>query len=136
MSQSSGSRVARIRRALVGEFHYKPPGWMPKFARAADDHLRVNPGRYASLILVIGIGFLAVPKLLEWQRAHQPRERQLTEKRQASGKLTMPGVTPIVKDKPQPMPVVIDFNVSTAKLEAVGASAVGTPSTPWQRAQY
>jgi len=123
-------------RALVGEFNYKPPGWMPKFGRAADDHLHANPGRYASLIVLIGIGFIAVPKILEWQRAHQPRDRELTEKRQVSGKLVMPGVTPVVKGKLQPMPLVVNFDNSTAKLDAVNKKAEGVTLSPEHEGEW
>ncbi|MES2598768.1 MAG: alpha-2-macroglobulin [Verrucomicrobiota bacterium] len=136
MSQSSGSRVARMLRALVGEFNYKPPGWMPVFARAADEHLHANPGRYASLIVVIGIGFLAVPKLLEWQRAHQPHSRQLTEARNVTGTLTMPGVTPVVKGMLQPMPIIVNFDASTAKLEAVNKKAEGITLSPAHEGEW
>lgn len=136
MSQSSGSRVARILRALLGEFHYNPPAWMPRFAHAADEHLRANPGRYASLIVLIGIGFLAVPRLLEWQRAHQPHTRQLTEARHVTGKLTMPGPTPVVKGRLQPMPIILNFDAAAAKLDAVNKKAEGVTLTPAHEGEW
>ena len=110
--------MARFWRALVGEFHYEPPDWMPCFARAADDHLKANPGAYASLIVLVGCVSAALPSLLEWQRAHQPSERQHTEIRRVSAKLAMPDVTPVVKNKAQPQAITLTFDGSVAKLDA------------------
>lgn len=130
MSPSSGSWFVRVLRAVLGEFHYQPPAWMPRFGRLADDHVRTFPGTYALLIVFAGLVSAALPSLLEWQRAHQPRERQLTEVRKLSGTLAMPGVTPIVKGKPQPQALTITFDGSVAKLENVGKAAAGVSLSP------
>lgn len=128
--------MSRWLRVLVGEFNYRPPEWMPKFARWADDHVCSHPGKYAGLILFVGLVCTLLPPLLEWQRANQPRDRALTEERRVRGTLAMPGVTPIVKEKAQPLPITITFDGSVAKLELVGKAALGVTLTPEHEGQW
>jgi uncharacterized protein YfaS (alpha-2-macroglobulin family) len=130
MSSSSGSWWVRLLRRLFGQFHYEPPAWLPRFASSADDHLRRNPGRYATGIVFLGVLALVVPQVLDYIESHRPRPRQLTELRQLKGVLKMPGVTPIIKNKPQPQPITVQFDHSIAKLDAVGKAAVGVALTP------
>lgn len=130
MSSSSGSWLARLLRRLFGQFHYEPPDWLPGFARAADDHLRRTPGRYASLIVFAGVLTIVVPQVLEYIDAHRPRARELTEVRQVKGVLKMPGVTSIHRNKPQLQPITVEFDQSTAQLDAVGKTAAAVTLTP------
>lgn len=130
MSDSSGSWVARLMRALFGQFHYQPPDWLPRFGYAADDHVRRHPGCYAFAIVAAGAMCLIVPQVRHYLEAHRPRPVVQTEVRQARGVLSMPGVTPIIKDKPQPQPITVQFNVSVAKLDAVGKAAAGVTLSP------
>ncbi|MFO1483024.1 MAG: alpha-2-macroglobulin [Verrucomicrobiaceae bacterium] len=130
MSASSGSWWVRLMRTLFGQFHYEPPAWMPRFASAADGHLRRNPGSYAGLIVLVGVAFVVVPQVMEYIEAHKPRPKQLTEVRHINGVLKMPGVTLIVKNKPQPQSITVQFDGSIAKLDAVGKPASGVTLTP------
>jgi alpha-2-macroglobulin len=130
MSDSSGSWVVRLMRALFGQFHYQPPDWLPRFGRVADDHVRKHPGCYAFAIVVVGAMCMIVPQVRHYLEAHRPRPLVQTGLRQAKGVLSMPGVTPIIKDKPQPQPVTVKFNVSVARLDAVGKTAAGVTLTP------
>lgn len=130
MSDSSGSWWVRLLRTLFGQFHYEPPDWMPRFAKAADDHLHRNPGRYAGAIVITGVLAVVMPQVMNYIESHRPRPKQLTEVRQAKGVLKMPGVTPVVKDKPQPQPIKVQFDVSIAKLDAVGKAAAGVSLAP------
>ncbi len=117
-------------RALFGQFNYQPPAWLPRFGRAADDHVTKHPGCYAFAIVVTGAMFLIVPQIRQDMEAHRPRPQVRTEARQAKGTLLMPGVTPIIKEKPQPQPLTVQFNVSVAKLDAVGKVAPGVALSP------
>ncbi|MDB6004069.1 MAG: alpha-2-macroglobulin family protein, partial [Prosthecobacter sp.] len=117
-------------RALFGQFNYQPPSWLPRFGRAADNHVTKHPGCYAFAIVVTGAMFLIVPQIRQYMEAHRPRPQVRTEVRQAKGTLLMPGVTPIVKDKSQPQPLTVQFNVSVAKLDAVGKVAAGVAVSP------
>jgi uncharacterized protein YfaS (alpha-2-macroglobulin family) len=130
MSDSSGSWVLRLMRALFGQFHYQPPAWMPCLARAADNHVTKHPGCYAFAIVLTGAMFLIVPQVRHYMEAHRPQPQVRTEIRQSKGLLLMPAVTPIVKDKPQPQPLTVQFNVSVAKLDAVGKVAAGVTLSP------
>ncbi|OYW70695.1 MAG: hypothetical protein B7Z37_29955, partial [Verrucomicrobia bacterium 12-59-8] len=130
MSDSSGSWVVRLMRALFGQFHYQPPDWLPRFGRAADDHVNKHPGCYAFAIVVTAAMFLIVPQVRQYIDAHRPRPVVQTEVRQAKGVLSMPGVTPIIKDKLQPQPIIVKFNVSVARLDAVGKAATGATLAP------
>ncbi len=136
MTPKSGSWMVRWLRLLVGEFQYHPPEWMPKLARSADDHLRSHPGAYAGLVLFSGLLCAALPSVLDWQRAHQPQQRAFTEIRHLQGKLLMPGITPVVKDKPQPLPITLEFDGSVAKLEAVGKKADGVVLSPTHEGEW
>lgn len=73
---------------------------------------------------------LIVPQVLNYIESHRPRPRQLTELPQVKGVLKMPGVTPIVKNKPQPQPITVQFDHSIAKLDAVGKAAAGVTLSP------
>lgn len=117
-------------RAVFGHVQYEPPPWLPRFARAADASVCSHPGRYASAI--IGAGLLAwlVPAALEYYEAHRPRPRQVVEVRKVRARLAMPGVTPVVKDRPQPQPITVSFDGSVAKLEAIGKTAAGVTLKP------
>lgn len=117
-------------RTLFGQFHYQPPAWVPRLARAADDHVRKHPGCYALAILITGSMFLIVPQIRQSMEAHRPRPLVRAELRQAKGVLSMPGITPIIKNKPQHQPITVKFNVSVAKLEAVGKPATGVTLKP------
>ncbi|MDB6007431.1 MAG: hypothetical protein JWR15_4418, partial [Prosthecobacter sp.] len=130
MSDSSGSWVVRLMRSLFGQFHYQPPDWLPRFGRAADDHVTKHPGCYAFAIVVTGAMFLIVPQVRHYIEAHRPRPEVRTEVRQAKGLFLMPAVTPIIKDKLQPQPLTVQFNVSVARLEAVGKAAAGVTLAP------
>ncbi|WP_395745075.1 alpha-2-macroglobulin [Prosthecobacter sp.] len=136
MSASSGSWVSRLVRSLFGEFHYQPPRWLPRFASAADDHLRRHPGCYASAIVITGAMFLIVPQVRHYLAAHQPRPRALTVARQAAGTLTMPGVTPIVKDRPAPQPITLRFDASVANPDVTGRLARGVTLTPAHKGSW
>jgi uncharacterized protein YfaS (alpha-2-macroglobulin family) len=130
MSDSSGSWVVRLLRALFGQFHYQPPDWMPRFGRAADDHVRRHPGCYALAIVLAGAMCLIVPQVRHYLDAHRPRPQARVEVRQATGVLVMPEVTPVIKEKLQPQPLTVQFNVSVAKLDAVGKAAAGVSLSP------
>jgi uncharacterized protein YfaS (alpha-2-macroglobulin family) len=130
MSDSSGSWVARLIRALFGQFHYQPPSWVPRLAYAADDQVRKHPGCYALAIVITGLMFLIVPQIRHYRDAHRPRPQVRAEVREAKGLLLMPAVTPIIKNKPQPQPMTVQFNASVAKLDAVGKTAAGVTLTP------
>jgi len=130
MSDSSGSWVLRLMRALFGQFHYQPPAWMPCLARAADNHVTKHPGCYAFAIVLTGAMFLIVPQVRHYMEAHRPQPQVRTEIRHSKGLLLMPAITPIVKDKPQPQPLTVQFNVSVAKLDAVGKVAAGVTLSP------
>ena len=79
MSDSSGSWVVRLMRTLFGQFHYQPPAWMPRLARAADDHVRKHPGCYAFAIVVAGAMCLIVPQVRHYMDAHRPRPQVQVE---------------------------------------------------------
>lgn len=130
MSDSSGSWVVRLMRALFGQFHYQPPDWLPRFGRAADDNVRKHPGCYAFAIVAAGAMCLIVPQVRQYLDAHRPRPVVQTEVRQAKGVLSMPGVTQILEDKPRPQSIMVKFNVSVAKLDAVGKTAAGVTLSP------
>lgn len=130
MADSSDSWWVRVMRALFGQFHYEPPAWMLRLAAATDDHLRRNPGRYASLIVLASVAVVVGPRVMDYYEAHRPRPHQFTELRQVKGVLKMPGVTPIVKSKPQPQPITVQFDASIAKLDAVGKAAAGVTLLP------
>ncbi|WP_395732630.1 alpha-2-macroglobulin [Prosthecobacter sp.] len=130
MSDSSGSWVARFMRALFGQFHYQPPAWVPRLACAADDQVRKHPGCYALAIVITGLMFLIVPQVRHYRDAHRPRPQVRTEVREAKGLLLMPAVTPIIKNKPQPQPITLQFNASAARLDAVGKAASGVTLKP------
>jgi hypothetical protein len=130
MSDSSGSWLVRLMRALFGQFHYQPPAWMPRFARAADNHVTKHPGCYAFAIVLTGAMFVIVPQVRQYREAHRPRPQVRTEVRQATGLLLMPAVTPVIKDKLQPQPLSVQFNGSVAKLDAVGKVAAGVTLSP------
>jgi alpha-2-macroglobulin len=136
MSPSPGSWFARVIRVVFGEFQYRPPDWMPRFARAADAEVCSRPGRYALLILLSGVVAVALPPILEWQNEHEPRARQLTVERSLSATLGMPGVTTMVKDKPVFQPLTLTFNGSAAKLDAVGKPASGITLTPAHEGEW
>lgn len=130
MSDSTGSWFVRVMRALFGQFHYQPPAWVPRLAYAADDQVRKHPGCFTLAILITGAMFIIVPQIRHYRDAHRPRPQVRTEVRQAKGLLLMPAVTPIIKNKPQPQPMTVQFNVSVAKLDAVGKAAAGVTLTP------
>lgn len=109
---------------------------MPRFAAAADDHLRRHPGCYASAIVITGAMFLIVPQVRHYLAAHQPRPRVLTVARQASGTLAMPGITPIVKDKPTPQPITVRFDVSVANPDVTGRMVRGVTLTPAHKGSW
>ena len=98
--------------------------------RAADDQVRKHPGCLAFAIVFTGAMFVIVPQVRQYREAHRSRPQVRTEMRQAKGTLLMPGVTPIIKDKPQPRPIAVQFNVSVAKLDVVGKSAAGVTLSP------
>jgi len=130
MSSTSGSWLARALRAVFGQFHYQPPDWMPRLAGAANESVCTHPGRYASAIVGAGALALVIPQVLNYYETHRPRPKALTEVRQAKGVLTMPAATPFSKEKPLPRPLVVSFDVSLAKLDAVGKAAVGVRLAP------
>lgn len=130
MTNSSGSWLKRALRTVFGQFNYQPPDWMPRAGRAADESVRKYPGRYASVIVAVGAVALIVPQVMDYYEAHRPRPKVLTEVRQVKGVLAMPGVTPVVKDKPQPQPLTLQFDASLAKLDAVGKPATGVTLSP------
>jgi alpha-2-macroglobulin len=130
MSDSSDSWLARLMRALFGQFQYQPPPWMLGVGRVADDQVRKHPGCLAFAIVLTGAMYVIVPQVRQYREAHRPRPQVRTEVRVAKGVLQMPGVTPIIKDKLQPQPLSVQFNVSMAKLDAVGKLAAGVSLSP------
>lgn len=114
-------------KAVVGEVSYKPPLWAGKIWSGAKRHPRRCLAG-AAILLMLGI---AGWKTWSWWEAHRPRARQFTEERQITAKLSPPGVTPIVKNKPQPQTLRLDFSAAAAKLDLVGKTvAEGVKLTP------
>ena len=101
-----------------------------RLAYAADDQVRKHPGCYALAIVITGLMFLIVPQIRHYRDAHRPHAQVRAEVREAKGLLLMPAVTPIIKNKPLPQPMTVQFNVSAAKLDAVGKTAAGVTLTP------
>lgn len=130
MSSSSGSWLTRAMRAVFGQFHYQPPDWMPRLASAADRSVCTHPGRYASAILGVGALALIIPQVMNYYQSHRPRPKVLTETRQAKGVLSMPPAMPFSNEKPVPKPLHVHFDVSLAKLDAVGKPATGVTLSP------
>ncbi|HCN76480.1 MAG TPA: hypothetical protein DIT13_04690 [Verrucomicrobiales bacterium] len=130
MSDTSGSWWARLALVMFGRLRYEPPEWLPRCAAKADDHLRRNPGRYAGAIVIAGALAVMVPQILDHLESRRPQPRQLAELRQSKGSLSMPGVTRIVRGKPQPQPLTLRFDASTAPLNAAGKSAAGVTLAP------
>lgn len=133
MSSSSGSWLARALRAVFGQFHYQPPDWLPRLATAADKSVCTHPGRYASAIVGAGALALIIPQVMNYYETHRPRPKVLTEVRQAKGVLSMPTATPFSsneKQKQKPQPLLVTFDVSLAKLDAVGKPATGVTLSP------
>ncbi|MFN0076969.1 MAG: alpha-2-macroglobulin [Prosthecobacter sp.] len=130
MADSSDSWWARALRALFGQFHYQPPDWMRRFAKAADHQVHTHPGRYASAIVLVGVLSVVVPQVRDYYEAHRPRPRQLVQVREVHGRLSMPGLTKVVKDKAQVQPLTLSFDASLAKLDAIGKAAAGVTLSP------
>lgn len=113
-------------RSVFGEVKYTPPPWVRSVWTGAKQH----PRRCllgTAVAVVLGI---AGWQTWRWWEAHRPRERQLTEERLITATLKPPGVTPIVKDKPAPAPLSIEFSGAAAKLDLVGKPADGVTLTP------
>lgn len=109
---------------------------MPRFASAADDHLRKHPGCYASAIVITGAMFLIVPQVRQYIDAHRPRPRVLAVVRQAAGTITMPGITPFVKNKTAPQPILVRFDASVANPDTTGRMARGVTLTPAHKGSW
>jgi uncharacterized repeat protein (TIGR01451 family) len=93
--------------------------------------MRRGPGVWASTIVLTGLAVVGGYQWYHWHEAHKPRPTQLVEIREVTGKLVAPGVTPMVKGKPVPQPVLLDFSSSIAPVELVGKTATkGVAMTP------
>ncbi len=136
MSTPHTSWLSRVIRAVLGEFHYEPPAWARRFGRRADEQVHAHAGRWALLLVFLGVAYVVGMQTWKWWQAHQPQARTLVETREAQAKLTPPGATLIVKGKAKPQPVVLSFTTATAKLEAVGKAATGVTLEPAHAGQW
>ncbi len=121
----------RLSRAVFGDFKYQPPRWLQTSGRKTFDSMRLHPGVWASIIILAGAGAVGIWKYRSWWEAHKPRPKPVVEVREITGRIAAPGVTPIVKGKPVPQFIVLDFSGSIAPVELVGkAAAKGITLSP------
>lgn len=113
-------KLALLSRAVLGDLKYQPPAWLVTSSRSTFDSMRGHPGAWAAVILVVGAGVFGGYKWHAWWESHKPKPKQLVELREITGKLTPPGVTPLVKGKPVPQQITVEFSSSIAPVEAVG----------------
>ncbi len=114
----------RLSRAVLGDLNYDPPPWLRRSSVGLYDHMRRHPGVWVGLILLGGVIAAGNWYGQQWWERHKPRPKALVESREISGKVTIPGITPIVKDKLVPQNLVLEFSGSVAPVEAVGKPAI------------
>ena len=108
-------RLGHLARALFGEVRYTPPAWIT----GTWNWLRLYPARIVFAFIMLGVTGFGAMKSWQWWDQHRTRERQFTEERAITAKLTAPDLTPVVRGEPKPKPIVLVFDKATAKLEHV-----------------
>ena len=102
-------------RAVFGEVRYTPPAWITGIW----SWLRLHPARLGFAVLMLGIGGFGAMKSWQWWDQHRTRERQFTEERSITAKLTAPDLTPVVQGEAKPKPIVLAFDKAAARLEDI-----------------
>src|SRR6476661_1320496 len=101
-------------RAVFGNATYQPPRWLVAGSTTIFDSMRRRPGVWALTIALAGAGVLGTKLGLDWWELHKPRPKVVAEVREITGRLSAPGVTPVVKGKAQPEDVMVAFSSSFA----------------------
>ena len=110
----------RLSRTVFGDLKYQPPRWLVASGSTVIDSMRRGPGVWASIIVLTGLAVVGGYQWYQWWEAHKPRPKVLVEERVVKGTLAVPGITPIVKGKPAPLRLDLDFSSSIAPVELVG----------------
>lgn len=127
----------RLGRAVFGNFSYQPPRWAVTGGGAVFDSMRRRPGVWALGIALIGAGVVGTKYGYDYWEQHKPRPTPVVQIRDITGKITGPGVTPIVKGKALPDNVLVEFSSSFAPVEQVGKSVTsGVTLTPAAKGQW
>ncbi|MBX7208946.1 MAG: alpha-2-macroglobulin [Verrucomicrobiaceae bacterium] len=123
----------RVARVVFGDVNYTPPAWAVTGGRAVFDSMRRRPDVWAATVCTVGLLSAGGWHYWKWWEEHRPHERQFTESREITGKLSAPGVTPVVKGKAKPDGITITFSAAAAPLDAIGKpDAKGVSLSPAQ----
>ena len=127
----------QLARAVFGNATYQPPRWLVVSSSAVFDHMRRRPGVWALAITLTGAGIVGNKLYRDWWEAHKPRPKPVVEIREITGKLYAPGITPVVKGKPQPENIVVEFSSSFAPVDLVGKTVTtGVTLTPVTKGEW
>ncbi len=117
--------IARSLSALVGDFSWRPPGWLRWFCGLLFGSLRGHPLRWVFSLLGIGLLSFGGVKGWEWWQSHRPRPKIQVVDRKTTIKVEAPGLAEVADDGlVTPRPLILNFSQSAAPLDLIGKELV------------
>lgn len=113
--------IARSLSTLVGDFSWRPPGWLRWLCGNLWGSVHGHPQRWIFSLLGLGLLTVGGMKGWDWWEAHRPRPKVQVVERKTTIKLDKPGLAEVDDEGlVTPCPLRLTFSQSAAPLDLIG----------------